>query len=77
MRFRIVGSLSQVETIATGRAIRTLKELRKRFGRGRWRKMKGVATIELERGAIRKAELHWYEVHGVGRVLMKVKRYVD
>jgi hypothetical protein len=77
MTFRIVGSIEEIETIATGRSIRILKHLRKKFGGGRWRKMKGLARIELEDGSIRKAELHWFEAHGVGRVYVKRKRYVD
>jgi hypothetical protein len=77
MTFRIVGSIEEIETIATGRSIRILKHLRKKFRGGRWRKMKGLAQIELEDGSIRKAELHWFESHGVGRVYVKRKRYVD
>ena len=77
MRFRVIGRIEQRETIAVGRSIRSLRELQRRFGRGRWRKLKGVATIELADGAVRRAEVHWYEAHGVGTVWMKVKRYVD
>lgn len=51
--------------------------LRLKFGRGRWRKMKGVAEIELESGEVRTAEAHWYEAHGVGRRKMKIKRLMD
>lgn len=75
--FRIVGPLAEIETIAVGRSIRSLKLLQKRFGSGRWRKLKGIALIELDDGEIRRAELHWYEAHGIGKVWMKVKRYVD
>ena len=39
--------------------------------------MKGFASIELEEGSIRRAELHWFEAHGIGRVYVKRKRYVD
>jgi hypothetical protein len=77
MSFRILGGVADVEVIASGRAIRILKHLRKKFGGARWRKMKGVAEIELEDGSIRRAELHWFEAHGVGRVYVKRKRYVD
>jgi hypothetical protein len=39
--------------------------------------MKGVASMRLENGTVRKAELHWYEAHGIGRKEIKRKRYVD
>ncbi|MFL5399642.1 MAG: hypothetical protein ACJ79P_17240 [Myxococcales bacterium] len=73
MDFEIVGHLRDIETIATGRAIRELHRLRKFYGRGRWRKMKGIGTIRLPDGTIRRAELHWYEAHGIGRMEFKVK----
>ena len=74
MDFEIVGQLRDLETIASGRAIRELLRLRKFHGRGRWRKMKGVATIRLPSGKIVEAELHWYEAHGIGRKEFKIKR---
>ena len=75
--FEIVGRISNVETIAVGRGIRQLERLRKLYGPGRWRKMKGNAEIRLASGAVRRAELHWYEAHGVGKRGMKFKRYLD
>jgi hypothetical protein len=77
MYFRILGELSDVETIATGTAIRELPRLRRRYGRGRWRKRKGVAQVELGGGVIRLAEVHWYEATGIGRREFKIKRYLD
>ncbi|HET7786892.1 MAG TPA: hypothetical protein VFL36_13050 [Myxococcales bacterium] len=74
MDFEIVGQLRELETIASGRSIRELPRLRKFYGRGRWRKMKGVATIRLPNGRIVEAELHWYEAHGIGRKEFKIKR---
>lgn len=74
MDFEIVGQLGSVEAIASGRAIRELPRLRKFYGRGRWRKMKGVATIRLANGRLIEAELHWYEAHGIGRKEFKIKR---
>jgi hypothetical protein len=71
--FEIVGQLRDIETIATGRGIRELPRLRKFYGRGRWRKMKGAATIRLSNGRIVEAELHWYEAHGIGRKEFKIK----
>jgi len=77
MPFEIVGGITQVETIATGRRIRDLPRLRRLYGRGRWRKLKGVALVRLRNGSLRRAELHWYEAHGIGRKEIKRKRYVD
>ena len=74
MDFEIVGQLRDVETIASGRAIRELPRLRRFYGRGRWRKMKGVGTIRLPNGRILEAEVHWYEAHGIGRKEFKIKR---
>jgi hypothetical protein len=73
--FRIVGEIREVETIATGTGIRELRVLRKRFGGRRWRKRKGIARVEFD-GERRIAEVHWHEAHGIGRVLMKVKRFL-
>ena len=73
MDFEIIGKITHIETIATGRSIRDLARLRKRFGRGRWRKMKGLATVRLEDATIHTAEVHWYEAHGIGRKEFKVK----
>jgi hypothetical protein len=75
--FKIVGGITDVEIIAVGRKIRELLALQKRFGRGRWRKLKSVATVSLSGGTIRLAEIHWYEAHGIGKVRMKIKRYLD
>jgi hypothetical protein len=74
MHFRILGDLTDVETIATGSGIREITRLRKRYGRGRWRKRKGIAEIELRSGEIVSAELHWYEASGIGRREFKIKR---
>ena len=77
MPFEIVGEITQVETIAVGSRIRDLPRLRRLYGRARWRKLKGVAVVRLRTGRLRKAELHWYEAHGIGRKEIKRKRYVD
>jgi hypothetical protein len=75
--FEIVGDITNVQVIATGRGIRRLKTLRKRHGGRRWRKMKGDATVRLVSGALRRAEIHWYEAHGVGKRGLKIKRFLD
>ena len=77
MHFELVGEVAGVETIATGRGIRDLGRLRKRYGSSRWRKLKGVALVRIATGEIRRAEVHWYEAHGIGRVRMKIKRFLD
>jgi hypothetical protein len=77
MPFEIVGEITQVETIAVGGRIRDVARLQRLYGRGRWRKLKGIALVRLRTGRIRKAELHWYEAHGIGRKEIKRKRYVD
>lgn len=70
--FRIIGKIEQIEIIAAGRSIRILPYLNKRFGSGRWRKLKGVATVErLVNGRIRLAEIHWYEAHGIGNAMLR------
>ncbi len=74
MHFRILSEIADVETIAPGSGIREIARLRKRYGRGRWRKRKGVAEIELASGEIVFAELHWYEATGIGRREFKIKR---
>jgi hypothetical protein len=74
MLFRILSEIVKVETIATGSGIREIVRLRKRHGRGRWRKRKGRAEIELASGEIVQAELHWYEATGIGRREFKIKR---
>jgi hypothetical protein len=77
MYFEIVGDITHVETFAAGSSIREIARLRKRYGRGRWRKRKGIGTVRLEDGTIVRAELHWYEAHGIGRRGMKIKRIID
>jgi len=77
MNFEVVGEIAVVETIAAGTGIRDLKRLRKYYGKGRWRKMKGIARVRLANGHIRLAELHWYEAHGIGKKEIKRKCYLD
>jgi len=75
--FEIVGEIEDIETFATGRSIRELAWLIRIYGRGRWRKRKGRATIRLSDGTERTAELHWYKATGIGRKEYKIKRYLD
>ncbi len=73
MDFEIVGEIADIATIATGRAIRDVRRLSKVYGKARWRKLKGVATLRLKDGSVRTAEVHWYEAHGIGRKEFKLK----
>ncbi|MBL7181343.1 MAG: hypothetical protein ABIK98_08310 [Pseudomonadota bacterium] len=77
MHFEIIDEIEEIETIAVAGKIRDIMRLRKQYGFGRWRKMKGVAKVRLQSGNIRKAELHWYEAHGIGRKKLKIKRLLD
>ena len=73
MDFDIVGRIRSVETMAVGRGIRVLRQLRRRHGKGRWRKRKGIGTVRLRDGTVHTAEIHWYEAHGMGRREFKIK----
>ncbi len=77
MDFEILSDITDITKIAVGSGIRDIAMLRRKYGKGRWRKLKGIATIRLRDGRIRLAELHWYEAHGIGRKDMKRKRYLD
>jgi hypothetical protein len=76
MRFEILGEISDIETFATGSGIREIARLRRIYGRGRWRKRKGVARVRLSDGSIHLVELHWYEAAGIGRKEFKIKHLV-
>lgn len=77
VHFEVIGKITNIEVIATGKAIRDLARLERRYGRGRWRKMKGIATVRLLNGSVRRAEVHWYEAYGIGKKRMKIKRFLD
>jgi hypothetical protein len=75
--FEIIGEIEEIETIAIGGRIRDIMRLQKQFGSARWRKLKGFAMVRLQSGNIRKAEVHWYEAHGIGKKKIKIKRFLD
>jgi hypothetical protein len=77
MFFQTVGTIHEIEVIAAGAGIREISRLRRKYGDGRWRKLKGIAFVRLEDGSLRKAEIHWYEAHGIGRREIKIKRFLD
>ena len=73
----VVGPILAIETIAKGHGIRVLKRLQRMYGRGQWRKLRGIAQVRLADGAQALAEVHWYEAHGIGRREMKIKRLIE
>ena len=77
MDFEIIGKIEAIEIIAVGASIRVLAYLQKIHGQGRWRKLKGIASVRIPNGKIRRVELHWYEAHGIGRKDIKIKQYLD
>jgi hypothetical protein len=74
--FEILGEIRNVETIAAGGGVYIRRYLERTDGRGRWRKMKGIATVRLADGTICEAEIHWFEAHGIGRQDFKIKRVI-
>lgn len=77
MNFEIISEITGIEPIAVNNDIHDIKQLRKAYGKGKWRKLKGIALIRLVTGRIRHAELHWYEASGIGRKEIKRKSYLD
>jgi hypothetical protein len=69
--------MTEIEIVAVGVGVREIERLRTQYGEGRWRKLKGIATIRVPSGRIRLAEIHWYEAHGIGKREFKRKRYLD
>ncbi len=74
MELEILSEIEDIEVIATGRGVHIRRHLDRTHGEGRWRKMKGTATVRLADGAVCRAEIHWFEAHGIGRKDFKVKR---
>ncbi|MGE0886246.1 MAG: hypothetical protein AB7P14_22145 [Blastocatellales bacterium] len=75
--FKLISQIRDIETIAVGRGIRELALLNRRYGKGSWRKLKGIAEVELDDGTIQTVEIHWYEAHGIGKRKMKIKFVFD
>jgi hypothetical protein len=74
--FEILSEITDIETIAEGRGVYIRGYLERTYGRGRWRKVKGVATVQLPDGTVCEAEIHWFEAHGIGRKDFKLKRII-
>jgi len=77
MEFEVIGPIARIEIIAIGNSIREIGRLRRVYGPGRWRKLKGMGLIRLSDGFVGQAELHWYEAHGIGKKEMKIKRLLE
>ena len=73
MDFEIIGEITRIVTIARSSGVHDLARLRKQYGQGRWHKRKGIAHVRLVDGAVRLAEIHWYEAHGIGKRELKLK----
>jgi len=76
-RFDIISPVTDIRTIAVNQGIHELENLRRLFGPGRWRKLAGFALLQFENGLTFRAEIHWYEAHGIGRRKMKVKTLLE
>ena len=77
MQFEVLGEIRHAEVIASGYGVRDRRRLNREYGTGKWRKMKGVATVRLSDGTICQAELHWYEAHGIGKKELKFKKPLE
>ena len=77
MNFEIVGEIENQESFAIGKSIREIARLKRVYGKGRWRKRKGIADVRFDDGSIRRAEKHWYEASGIGKKEFKIKYLLD
>ena len=76
MNFEIIAEITNTEIISVGNSIREIERLRKIYGLGRWRKLKGITLIRFPDGFTCKAEIHWYEAHGIGKKEIKLKKII-
>lgn len=58
MYFELLGPIVHIETFAVGSRIREVAGLRKLYGKGRWRKRKGIAKVRLIDGTVQLVEVH-------------------
>ena len=75
--FEILSEIRDIETIATGRGVYIRRYPERTYGKGRWRKLKGITTVKLSDGTVCEAEIHWFEAHGIGRKDFKIKRVIQ
>ena len=74
MSFEIISEVTNIEIIAVEKSIREIERLHRDYGNGRWRKMKGIATVRRDNGSIKVVELHWHEEGSIGKREIKIKR---
>jgi len=67
MDFEIISYIENQETFATGKGIGELSRLQRIYGKGKWRKRKGIADVKLSDGSIVRAELHSCEATSIGK----------
>jgi hypothetical protein len=77
VEFELVGDIRNIETIAAARGVYIRRLLERNYGKGRWRKMKGIAVVKFADGTIREAGIHWFEARGIGRRDFKIKRVIQ
>ena len=75
--FEYIGEIYNIETIAKGKGVKIRRYLNQKYGRGKWRKLKGKAIIQYPNGKIVEAEIHWFEANGIGRVEDKSIRDIE
>ena len=76
VEFEILGEIRNIEAIAAGQGVHIRRDLDRAYGKGRWRKMKGMALVRLADGTVCQSEIHWFEAHGIGRKDFKIKRTI-
>jgi hypothetical protein len=76
-KFELLSDINNIEIIARGAGVRVKNYLNQKYGRGRWRKLKGTATVQYPNGRVVNVELHWFEAHSIGRVEFKVVRDLE
>lgn len=72
----VLGEIRNKEVIARGSSVKIRKRLEKMYGRGNWKKMKGIAEVRLSDDSVSLCEIHWFESHGIGKRNIKVKHYL-
>ena len=77
MELEVLSEIADIEIIAAGRGVYIRRYLDRTHGKGRWRKMKGIATVRQADGTICQAEIHWFEAHGIGRRDFKMKKVIQ
>ena len=77
MSLQVIGNITGVETIAEGSGIRERQRLIKQYGRGNWKKKKGIAEVQIANDSRARVELHWYEAHGIGKHEFKIKYIIE